>query len=308
MLGRRYGIAPTAPDGLDLAKGRTLAKMSNVQQLNAAGGMGLSGTPQMDKLYTGAQAQDKEVQDAKEKDLARTQQSTENDLNRTNQKQMHDDTVANTLAIAEMNNTTKQSAQSSKGDSAVDKDWEKIQNKGMLTGRGVNATTRTAQQTLVNANRALMLLSKPIQTPQDANTISADFNQIFSGHSATDYGISEQTYKTLQSKAAQAGQFWSGNQQALPDNIKTHLSNILGDLKTQNIGIIKDYLDELELGHSSVIGEGAKYENDWQKLRAKMLNGGGYMQQLTGNSGSPASAATMRYNPQTGKIEPVGQQ
>jgi hypothetical protein len=37
---------------------------------------------------------------------------------------------------------------------------------------------------------------------------------------------------------------------------------------------MKDYLDELEMGRGSVVGAGSPHENDWQQLRAKMLNGG----------------------------------
>jgi hypothetical protein len=157
----------------------------------------------------------------------------------------------------------------------VDKDWIDIQKQGMLQGRGINKTATTAQQTLTNANRALMLLSKPIQTPQDAATISADFATIFAGKSATDLGMKEQSYNTLKNKAAQAAQFWTGSpQSALPDDIKTHLTNVLTELKSQNVGIMKDYLDELEMGRGSVVGAGSPHENDWQQLRAKMLNGG----------------------------------
>jgi hypothetical protein len=184
----------------------------------------------------------------------------------------------------------QQNALAAKGTTSHDKDWADIQKQAMLQGRGINKAAQTAQQTLVNANRALMLLNKSVQTSQDASTIAADFNQIFAGHSATDMGMKEQTYQTIKSKIANAQQFWSGKpQSALPDDIKAHLVNVLGDLKNQNVGILKDYLDELETGRSTVIGAGAPHENDWQQLRGKVLNGG-YVPGATSGGGAATSS------------------
>ena len=91
-------------------------------------------------------------------------------------------------------------------------------------------------------------------------------------------------------KIANAQQFWSGKpQSALPDDIKAHLVNVLGDLKNQNVGILKDYLDELETGRSTVIGAGAPHENDWQQLRGKVLNGG-YVSGAASGGGAATSS------------------
>ena len=232
-----------------------------------------------------AQAEKKQAADqaAQQKITDEANKKTDAATNFANQK---------TLKQMELDAAAKKqdNALAAKGTTSHDKDWADIQKQAMLQGRGINKAAQTAQQTLVNANRALMLLNKPVQTSQDASTIAADFNQIFAGHSATDMGMKEQTYQTIKSKIANAQQFWSGKpQSALPDDIKAHLVNVLGDLKNQNVGILKDYHDELETGRSTVIGAGAPHENDWQQLRGKVLNGG-YVSGAASGGGAATSS------------------
>ena len=146
------------------------------------------------------------------------------------------------------------------------KDWDTFSSQALLMGRGVNKTAQQAQSTLVNADRAFGILNSPRpMTSQDANTVAGDLSQIFTGKSATEMGIKEQTYNTGVGALEKVKQYITGNpSDVVPDNIKQHLMDVLKELKQQNVDILGRYIGQLEQKRPDLV---SSHADQWNAFR-----------------------------------------
>lgn len=165
-----------------------------------------------------------------------------------------------------------------------------------------NAGSRTAIGMIgranLNADRAMVTLTKPTVTMQEAGNVMADIAGIYQGGSPTQFGMSHQQYDTLYGKAQAALQSLSGNpQDAVPEPIKQRLLNVLKDMKDTNRNILKDNLDLTEVSKKKIL---SNFPDEWKAFR----------QQLEGNDqpdsvGSPGlpSPGVAGQGPIPGSVE-----
>lgn len=162
-------------------------------------------------------------------------------------------------------------ALSEKEDQFYQKEWDKIEKESNpLTTTGRSGLGMAAKADY-NANRALVTLSKPVVTNQEAANVMADIAQIYQGGSPTEYGMSHQGYNTLYQKLTGSLQYLTGNpQDSLPDPIKQRLMGVLKEMKSTNKAVIKQQLDHLERAQPRVIG---RFKNEWSGIRQNLENG-----------------------------------
>jgi hypothetical protein len=158
-----------------------------------------------------------------------------------------------------------------KQDQFYQKEWDKIDKEANpLTASGRTGLGMAARADY-NANRALVTLSKPMVTNQEAANVMADIAQIYQGGSATQYGMSHQGYDSLYQKIAGTMQYLTGKpQDALPPQIQQRLIGVLNDMKATNKAVVKQQLDHIEATQPKVIG---KFQNEWKGLRANLEGG-----------------------------------
>lgn len=185
-----------------------------------------------------------------------------------------------------------------KSDQFNQREWDKIV-------KDVNPLTSTSRSTLglatkadYNANRALTTLSKPVVTNQEASNVMADIASIYQGGSATEFGMSHQAYNTVYGKVQNALQQLTGKpQDAVPNDIKQRLTEVLQDMKSTNKAVIKQAFDSVEKSKAKII---KNFPNEWKDLRATYESGvAGFEQPKAGGQ------ATHRWNPQTGQVEVI---
>lgn len=150
------------------------------------------------------------------------------------------------------------------------KEWDKIvKDTNPLTASG-RTTLGMASKANFQADRALVTLSKPVVTNQEAGNVMADIASIYQTGSPTQYGMSHQEYATLYGKVQGALQTITGKpQDALPDAIKNRLVGVLHDMKQTNGTVLKQQLDFTEKAKKRVID---KFPQEWQDIRATLEN------------------------------------
>ncbi len=158
-----------------------------------------------------------------------------------------------------------------KNDQFYQKEWDKIDKEANpLTASGRTGLGLAAKADY-NANRALVTLSKPMVTNQEAANVMADIAQIYQGGSPTEYGMSHQGYNTLYGKITGAIQMVTGKpQDALTPQIQQRLIGVLNEMKTTNKAVFKQQLDHIERTQPKVIQH---YSNEWKALRDNIEGG-----------------------------------
>lgn len=158
-----------------------------------------------------------------------------------------------------------------KNDQFYQKEWDKIEKESNpLTTSGRSGLGMAAKADY-NANRALVTLSKPVVTNQEAANVMADIAQIYQGGSPTEYGMSHQGYNSLYQRITGTMQYLTGQpQDSLPDAVKQRLLGVLKEMKTTNSAVIKQQLDHLERAQPQVIN---KFKDQWRGIRENMENG-----------------------------------
>ncbi len=119
------------------------------------------------------------------------------------------------------------------------------------------------------ADRALTTLNQPDVTNQEAGNVMADIASIYQSGNPTEFGMSEQGYRTIYAQAAGFKQWVTGQpQDALPDEIKDRLKNVLQGMKNTNTKVIKQNLNYIEKAHKNLI---QKDPNKWNDIKSSLL-------------------------------------
>lgn len=194
-----------------------------------------------------------------------------------------------------------------KQDQFDQKEWDKIvkdvspQTASTRTGLGM-ATKANFQ-----ADRALVTLSKPVVTVQEAGNVMADIAAIYQMGSPTQYGMSHQEYSTLYGKVQGALQSVTGKpQDALPDAVKERLVGVLHDMKSTNAEVLKQHLDFTEKSKAKII---KKFPDEWRDIRSTLEGNPNQPGQTsipgTGPHGASVSqnGHTYNWNSRTGQYE-----
>ena len=152
-----------------------------------------------------------------------------------------------------------------------EKQWTDLINKNdPATGTSRSAIGIVGRANL-QANRALNTLKNPTVTKQDAGNVMADIAGIYQGGAPTQFGMSEQGYKTLYGRIQELRQMASGNpQDALPDNIKQHMIETINQLKKANQDILGNRLNTLEKTRTNLI---KRYPEAWQEFKTSVIGG-----------------------------------
>jgi hypothetical protein len=322
--------APTAPDGLDLAKGRTLAGLSKVGQLDAAGGMGFNGNPYSPggaNLYKEAQAQDKEAQDAKDKMALEKEKIAA----KHEDYQMLDQTRRE---IASLNASNKGGGSLGANTYNLSPEENAALNDALVNGLDpyqINSRTAKiyAQQELINPGRKWNELGAQAKFERSTGTMTSKalinsvtplFDNLLSA--GKDLGNSNVQFmnKAINFAKEAAGdpkivQFNNQRDDIVAEVERGLLgSGVLSDTKymraIKNVNSAQSYpqLEAAVRATKLIINARlhALKQGPNPDAGANVESGNSGVGSSTG--GPPASAATMRYNPQTGKIEPIGQQ
>ncbi len=121
------------------------------------------------------------------------------------------------------------------------------------------------------SQRALTLLANPVVTGQMLAGAAADLSSVLQGGAATQYGMKEQDFSTLKSKAASLLQWVTGHPtDALPEELKKSLVNTLTEVHGQNVAQFNQNLDTIEHAYPELI---KKYSDEWKNIRSDV--GGG---------------------------------
>lgn len=152
-----------------------------------------------------------------------------------------------------------------KQDQFYQKEFDKLVEKHDPNVAGSRSVIGMLGRTNLNANRALVTIAKPVVTNQEAGNVMADIAQIYQGGAATNFGMSHQAYSTVYGKLQNAIQSLTGNpQDAVPDPIKKRLIEVLKDMKTTNLGIIKSSFDATEAAQKRTL---SRFPNEWKAFR-----------------------------------------
>ncbi len=155
-----------------------------------------------------------------------------------------------------------------------------------------NASSRTAIGMLgranLNAQRAMITLNRPVVSSVDAGNLMAEIASIYQGGSPTQFGMSEQQYKTLHQSIAQKVQYLTGNPtDALPKEVVDQLKETLMGMAQANSSIIKRQLDSVEASHKKLIGWAGTNWSDWRKNKEEALT----IDPASGSATPPPAAA-----------------
>lgn len=187
------------------------------------------------------------------------------------------------------------------------KEWDKlVKDTNPLTASS-RSTLGMASKANFQADRALVTLSKPVVTNQEAGNVMADIAAIYQTGSPTQYGMSHQEYSTLYGKVQGALQSVTGKpQDALPDAIKQRLVGVLHDMKGTNGLVLKQQLDYTEKAKRRLIG---KFPQEWADIRSTLENNPDSPGQTTIPGTGPHGASVSQngqiynWNPKTGQYE-----
>jgi len=192
-----------------------------------------------------------------------------------------------------------------KQDQFDQKEWDKIVKDTNPLTASSRSTLGMASKANFQADRALVTLSKPVVTNQEAGNVMADIAAIYQTGSPTQYGMSHQEYSTLYGKIQGALQTVTGKpQDALPDAIKQRLVGVLHDMKGTNSGVLKQQLDFTEKSKAKII---KKFPDEWKGIRATLEGGqdGGAAIPESGPHGPSVTqnGHTYNWNAKTGQYE-----
>lgn len=189
------------------------------------------------------------------------------------------------------------------------REWDKIVKDVSPATASTRTTLGMATKANFQADRALVTLSKPVVTVQEAGNAMADIAAIYQTGSPTQYGMSHQEYNTLYGKVQSALQSVTGKpQDALPDAIKQRLIEVLHDMKGTNAGVLKQQLDFTEKSKAKII---KKFPDEWKDIRATLegnpqtAQAGSATIPATGPHGASVNqnGHTYNWNPRTGQYE-----
>lgn len=194
-----------------------------------------------------------------------------------------------------------------KQDQFDQKEWDKIVKETNPLTASSRSTLGMASKANFQADRALVTLSKPVVTNQEAGNVMADIAAIYQTGSPTQYGMSHQEYSTLYGKIQGALQTITGKpQDSLPDAIKQRLVGVLHDMKGTNGTVLKQQLDFTEKAKKRII---SKFPQEWQDIRATLENNQTPLGQPTIPGTGPHGASVSQnghiynWNPKTGQYE-----
>lgn len=190
-------------------------------------------------------------------------------------------------AMKEMSMEMQQERLKDSEEKTNDNEWDKLDK---ITDPNI-ATNRSplgmAGRANMSADRALTTLNQPDVTNQEAGNVMADVASIYQSGSPTEFGMSEQGYKTLYAQAQGLKQYLTGNpQDAMTPEIKQRLKNVLQGMKDTNSKVIKQNLQYIEASHGNLI---KKDRDKWNSMKSSVL--GDYADQSSNNSSSTLKAA-----------------
>ena len=173
------------------------------------------------------------------------------------------------------------------------KEWDKIVKETNPLTASSRSSLGMAAQANLRADRAIVTLQQPTVTNQEAGNIMADIASIYQGGSPTQFGMSEQGYKTLYGSIQGVRQMITGHpQDAVTPEIKSRLNGVLEKLKGVNNGVISSQLDFMEKSKAKII---KAFPDEWQDIRTNLERGkrvyGDGSQSPSGQS-LPAGAGT----------------
>jgi hypothetical protein len=276
--------------------------------------MGFNGnplSPEGAKLYTTAEAQDKDVLSEKEKKQT-SEASYKQAMDLENQKFGHDVTLEGMKQNGK--GGTRTIAQEQKDTARQDR-LEDIARQDIVRIRGDKSLARTEEQRDA-ASMAYNRISQVEQSGKELNPIDyVDIlGQIYkarTGTAPTEVVLNEAMQKTAKGNFGGMYTFFTGQQApATTTDIMESLKDMALHMGKQadqfHEGYMKAHLDSptgLEPERANRI------KNLGRGISFAEATGLTALPSASGTQASPTSgAATMRYNPQTGKIEPIGQQ
>lgn len=145
------------------------------------------------------------------------------------------------------------------------KQWTDLINKNDPATATSRSTLGLVGRANLQADRAIATLSKPTVTKQEAGNVMADIAGIYQGGAPTQFGMQEQGYKTLYGSLQNALQSITGSPtDVLPNDIKSRLMSVLGDMKKTNSSIINDRLNRLEKTQPNIIKH---FPDEWKDFK-----------------------------------------
>lgn len=187
--------------------------------------------------------------------------------------------------MKEMNMQMSQERLKDQEQKTTEGEWDKldkITNPNIATNRSPLGMAGRAN---MSADRAITTLNQPDITNQEAGNVMADVASIYQNGSPTEFGMSEQGYKTVQGQVAAIQQYLTGKPtDALTPAIKDRLKGVLQGMKNTNTKVIKQNLNYIEKAHGDLI---KKDPDKWSDMKSSLL------QDLSDdNSGSSNSATS----------------
>ena len=185
----------------------------------------------------------------------------------------------------EMQKQRLQDAESKTKSNEWDK-LDKITNPNIATNRSPLGMAGRAN---MSADRALTTLKQPDVTNQEAGNVMADVASIYQAGSPTEFGMSEQGYRTLYAQAQALKQYVTGQpQDAMTPEIKQRLMRVLQGMKDTNSKVIKQNLKYIESAHADLI---KKDPDKWNDMKSALLQD--YGDDSSNGASSVLSAAGM---------------
>ena len=201
-----------------------------------------------------------------------------------------------TIELRKQEQSDREDKQKTTDDEYLDKEYgkiDKITNPDIATNRSPLGMAGRAN---MSANRALMTLNNPMVTNQEAGNVMADIAGIYQNGSPTEFGMSEQGYKTVYAQAQGALQYFTGNpQDAVKPEIKQRLKDVLNGMKKTNKSIIKENLNALEVSHRTAIQKDPERWSDYRKTIESMGD--------SGDSSNDASTITKMTGTSSGNVD-----
>lgn len=145
-------------------------------------------------------------------------------------------------------------------------EWDKLDkvvNPNIATNRSPLGMAGRAN---MSADRAITTLKQSDVTNQEAGNVMADIASIYQAGSPTEFGMSEQGYRSIQAQISGLQQYVTGKPtDALPPDIKERLKGVLQGMKNTNSKVIKQNLDYIERAHGNLIN---KDPDKWKDMRS----------------------------------------
>lgn len=163
----------------------------------------------------------------------------------------------------------KQLIMKQKQDQFDQRQWSAFVNKNTPTLASSRSTLGMAANGNLRADRALVSIqNNPTMTYQDLGNVVGDLAGIYQGGAPTDMAMKHQQYESIQSQIANLKQYITGKpQNAVPQQVKQKLVDVINNLKTINNDAINRHFEVQEKAQKRLI---SKFPDEWQSLRQQI--------------------------------------